>query len=423
MPIGQLVMVISAVEAFRLALSNFFSNLGMQSQDSMFVNDTFRLMELEPTIKLPEKGFKLEPGAVPEIVFDRVTFKYPGTTKYVLNDFSLTIKPGERIALVGTTGAGKTTLVKLLCRFYDPTNGRILIGGKDLREIDLDSWYAVLGVLSQNFACYQLPVKDGISMGRGNVGMDFNRVKESAEEAEAARFVEALDLNYDTVVGPDTSNAVKLSNGEWQKLALARTFYRDARVMILDEPTAAVDGEAEARIFERLRKNPDRTTEILISHRFSTVRSVNRIVVLEDGAIKEVGTHDELMQRQGAYARLFELQAKGYGEQVSAKANVANATDDPAKSCTDAGRGEEPHSTTAEGSGQTPLEGEIVAPVVGQEAVEPPAEPSVETGPTESAPTDSDAVRPADDKGEPRSGDLPHQGMPGNENGEAAAPS
>lgn len=310
LPVGQLVFMITSIEAFRSALSDFFSNLGAQTQDSMFVSDVFQVLELEPVITNPANGIVLRQDVAPEIVFDNVSLRYPGSDYDVIKDFSLTIKSGERIAIVGTNGAGKTSLVKLLYRAYDPTKGSVRIGGHDLREIDLPSLYSLLGILSQDFNNYYMPVKESIALGRTTRPLDMERVREAAQESEAAQFIEQFEKGYDQTIGPATSDAKKLSNGEWQRLALARTLYRQARVLVLDEPTATVDAAAEARIFERLREDENDHTEILISHRFSTVKNSDRIIVLEAGTIKEMGTHAELLAKQGSYAKLFELQTQ-----------------------------------------------------------------------------------------------------------------
>ena len=222
------------------------------------------------------------------------------------------IPQGERLALVGGNGSGKTTFVKLLCRFYDPTEGRILIDGRDLRTINLESWYAMLGVLFQEYAHYHLLVRDVIALGRSGHEPTLEKIKAAAQASEADAFIEEWEWQYEQMLGKSFSQGVEPSIGQWQKLALARTFYRDPRVLILDEPTSSVDAEGEAHIFERIESAGRERTVILISHRFSTVRHADRIAVLENGVLTELGAHEKLLAHDGTYARLFKLQAKGY---------------------------------------------------------------------------------------------------------------
>lgn len=310
--IGTLTFVLASIGDLRQALSSLFSNLGRQYQDSLFVSDLFRFLDLKPVIKKPEKGIILDPNKAPEIVFDNVTFFYPGLKKPGLKNFSLKISPGETVALVGANGAGKTTFVKLLCRFYDPDQGRITIDGHDLREIDLESWYSKIGAIFQDYARYHLLVKDAIAVGRTLTGTALEKVKEAAKASEADVFIEEWEKSYEQMLGKEFTEGIEPSIGQWQKLALARTFYRDPRILILDEPTAAIDAEAETKIFERLESISKDRTVIFISHRFGTVRKASKIIFLKEKTIKEMGSHEELMALNGAYARLFNLQAKGY---------------------------------------------------------------------------------------------------------------
>lgn len=313
--VGTLVFVFGAVYNFRTSLSSFFRNLGMQFQDSLFVGDLFKLVDMAPAVPRLAEGTIISQASTPEIFFDHVTFKYPGTEAVILKDFTLKIKPGEKIALIGVNGAGKTTFVKLLLRFYDPTEGRILINGRDLKTIDLESWYENIGVLFQDYANFNLLVKEVVALGRTEAGAakdaDIEKVQASAHAAEADIFIEEWDKKYEKQLG-SWLGGIEPSIGQWQKLALARTFYRDPRILILDEPTSSIDAEAEAKIFEKLESLPSDRTVILISHRFSTVRKANQIVIIEDGAIKELGTHEDLIKLNGTYARLFNIQAEGY---------------------------------------------------------------------------------------------------------------
>mgnify|MGYP001595244096 CR=1 FL=1 len=312
LPIGTLTFILASVGDLRQSLSGLFSNLGRQYQDSLFVADIFKLLNLKPSIEKPKKEIVLDSNKTPEIIFENVTFSYPGTKTAVLKNFSLKITPGEKIALVGINGAGKTTFVKLLCRFYDPDQGRIIIGGHDLRELDLESWYAQLGAIFQDYARYHFIVKEAIAMGRTGAASSLEKVKEAAQSSEADIFIEEWEKKYEQMLGKEFTEGVEPSIGQWQKLALARTFYRAPSVLVLDEPTSSIDAIAEAKIFERLENLPKDKTVILISHRFSTVRQADKIGVIEEGGLKELGTHDDLLKLSGTYARLFDLQAKGY---------------------------------------------------------------------------------------------------------------
>ncbi len=311
MPVGNLIFIIASLDILRRALSSFFKNIGQQYGDSFFVVEILKLIDMKPVLPREENPAVLSSAETPEIIFDHVTFKYPQSETPILKDFSLRIKPGDRVALIGVNGAGKTTFVKLLLRFYDPTEGRILINGHDLRSLDLESWYSLIGVLFQDYANYHLLTKDVIAVGRTSKIPDIEKVKESAKAAEADTFIAEWEKNYDQQLG-SWVGGIEPSIGQWQKLALARTFYRDPRILILDEPTSSIDAEAEAKIFEKLEALPKDRTIIMISHRFSTVRQADQIVVIEGGKIKEHGKHADLLKKKGTYARLFKLQAKGY---------------------------------------------------------------------------------------------------------------
>ncbi|MBI4137937.1 MAG: ABC transporter ATP-binding protein [Candidatus Sungbacteria bacterium] len=310
--IGVFTFLVASIAGFNQALSSLFSNLGRQYQDGLFVADVFRVLDLAPALSKPGRTIRLNREKTPEIVFENVSFAYPGAERLALKNISLAIGPGQKLALVGANGSGKTTLVKLLCRFYDPTRGRILLNGADLREIDLDDWYAMLGILFQDYANYHFLVKESIALGRTNHAPAIERIKEAAQASEADAFIEEWEKKYEQVLGKQFAGGIEPSIGQWQKLALARTFYRDPRVLILDEPTASIDAESEANIFDKIEALPRDRSVILISHRFSTVRHADRIAVIEEGAVTELGSHEELLDRNQTYARLFRLQAKGY---------------------------------------------------------------------------------------------------------------
>lgn len=310
--IGTLTFILASVGDLRQSLSGLFSNIGRQYQDSLFVTDIFKMLDLKMVVNKPKRGIVLNFDKTPEIVFENITFSYPNTKNKVLKNFSMKIEPGEKIALVGINGAGKTTFVKLLCRFYDPDEGRIMVGGHDLKDIDLDSWYNQIGAIFQDYARYSFIVKEAIAVGRSDSLSSFAKVKEAAKASEADMFIEEWEKKYESMLGKQFSEGIEPSIGQWQKLALARTFYRDPKVLILDEPTSSIDAEAEAKIFEKLQLLPRDRTVILISHRFSTVRQADKIGVIESGQLKEFGTHEDLLRLNGIYANLFNLQAKGY---------------------------------------------------------------------------------------------------------------
>lgn len=310
--IGLFTFFLASLGDFRESISSLFSNVARQYEDSLFVTDIFTFLSLPKVLKAPARPLSLPRSQVPDIVFDNVSFVYPGTQKLVLKNINLSIPAGHKVALVGVNGSGKTTLVKLLCRFYDPTEGRILVGGKDLRELNLDSWYRQMGILFQEYSKYHFPVSESIALGDTKLKYSLQKVKDAAVLGEANKFIENWPGGYGQMLGREFTNGIEPSIGQWQKLALARVFYRDPHVLVLDEPTASIDAEAEAKIFERLEKVAVGKTLIMISHRFSTVRKAHQIVVISNGEIVEQGSHEDLMMHDRVYAQLFRLQAKGY---------------------------------------------------------------------------------------------------------------
>jgi ATP-binding cassette subfamily B protein len=241
-----------------------------------------------------------------------VSFAYPGTERRVLEGVDLTLPAGAVVALVGENGAGKTTLVKLLARLYDPDEGRILLDGVDLREYDLDGLRAAVGVIFQDFVRYHLTAAENIAVGQIEARDDRARIVAAAERSLADEVIRKLPKGYDQLVGRRFKTGVDLSGGQWQKIAIARAYIRDAQLLILDEPTAALDARSEFEVFERFKELSRGKTTVLISHRFSTVRMADRILVLEGGRIKEIGSHPQLLAAGGLYAELFNLQAEGY---------------------------------------------------------------------------------------------------------------
>jgi len=248
----------------------------------------------------------------PTIEFRNVSFAYPETDHLILQNVNLKIRAGEKFAIVGLNGAGKSTLIKLLMRFYDPTSGEILINGIDLRHLDRETWWSQVAALFQDFSKYHFPVRDVIALGRSDGAGYLTKVVRSAKAVDAHQFITSFEKRYNQMIGKEFDEGVELSKGQSQKMALARAIYRNPRLMILDEPTASIDASAEANAFEQLEANAKGRTQIVISHRFSTVRRSDRICVIENGTISEIGSHAELMKNDKTYARLFRLQRKGY---------------------------------------------------------------------------------------------------------------
>jgi ATP-binding cassette subfamily B protein len=269
-------------------------------------------MEMEPGIKDDAAAIPFPETIQEGIIFEDVGFKYPNTEKWALRNVSFTLRVGEKLALVGENGAGKTTLVKLLARLYDPSEGRILIDGVDLKAYQMDSLRRHIGVIFQDFVKFYLKVSENIAVGNITNLDDQERIVSSAEKSLAHAVVEKLPLKYDQMLGRRFADGVELSGGEWQKVALARAYMRDAEILILDEPTAALDARAEYEVFLRFSELTKGKTAVLISHRFSTVRMADRILVLKHGQLEEIGTHEELLANQGLYSELFKLQAAGY---------------------------------------------------------------------------------------------------------------
>jgi ATP-binding cassette, subfamily B, bacterial len=296
----------------RLAFAG--QSAGMLQESAMFIDDFLAFTELAPPCPQPQESAAPghEPGPFGRIVVEGVTFSYPGSERVALRDVSLHVEPGEVVALVGANGSGKTTLAKLLAGLYLPSQGRVCWDGRDTREVDSRELLSHAAIVFQDFIRYALSAGDNIALGRHERAQDTAAIVRAAERAGADRDIGTLPEGYQTLLGPAFIDGTDLSTGQWQRLALARTFFRDAPLVILDEPTAALDAKAEHELFARIGELFGDRSVLIISHRFSTVRSADRIYVLNEGCVVESGTHEELIAAGGTYAELFTLQASPY---------------------------------------------------------------------------------------------------------------
>ncbi|HCA78114.1 MAG TPA: hypothetical protein DEP53_00110 [Bacteroidetes bacterium] len=309
---GGVVLVIGAFTSVAGTLAQISSTFVAVDQHTTFLDDYFSFLAIGPLLPVPTNPKTLPGGQIKGIEFDEVAFTYPGGTETALERLSLNIRGGELIALVGENGAGKSTLVKLLLRLYDPDRGSVRVGGVDLKEVDPFALRSRIGVLFQDYASYELSVRENVVLGRPDGAVDDERVLEALRNARSDWLLKKMPNGLNSKVGRLFEGGHDLSGGEWQRLALARLMYRDADIWILDEPTSSLDPEAEAAIFGELKENLKGRIGVVISHRFSTVRIADRIAVIADGRVAELGTHEELLAARGRYAQLFELQAAGY---------------------------------------------------------------------------------------------------------------
>ncbi|MGB3650030.1 MAG: ABC transporter ATP-binding protein, partial [Rivularia sp. (in: cyanobacteria)] len=309
--LGDMTMYLTVFRQGQTTFASALTSIGGMYEDNLYLSNLYEFLEEEVPIRYGRaiKGTNPQDG----IRFENVSFTYPGSTKPALKDISLHLKPGEKLAIVGENGSGKTTLIKLLTRLYTPESGRILLDGLNLEEWDLDELRRRIGVIFQNFVRYQFTVGENIGVGDVEKLEDEKAWEIAAEKGMAQPFIERLPDGFTTQLGRWFKSGQELSGGQWQKIALSRAFMRNsADILVLDEPTSAIDSQAEYEIFDRFRNLTKDKMVVLISHRFSTVRMADKIVVIEQGEVLETGTHEELLQANGRYATLFSLQAQGY---------------------------------------------------------------------------------------------------------------
>jgi ATP-binding cassette subfamily B protein len=310
--IGDLTFLAGSFRRLSGLLESLLVGFSFTASQALYLDDLFSFFALRSAIRSPP-----DPRPVPTpirtgVVFENVGFRYPGADGWAVRNMSFALRAGETLALVGENGAGKTTLVKLLARLYDPDEGRILLDGHDLREYDLDQLRANIGVIFQDFVRFNLTAAENIAVGRIEARDDRPRIEAAASRSLADHVIAKLPGRYDQIIGKRFRTGVDLSGGEWQKVAIARAYMRDAQLLILDEPTAALDARAEFEVFQRFKELSAGKSSVLISHRFSSVRMADRILVLANGTVEAMGTHEELLAQGGRYAELFELQAAGY---------------------------------------------------------------------------------------------------------------
>ncbi|MDP9076120.1 MAG: ABC transporter ATP-binding protein/permease, partial [Bacteroidota bacterium] len=310
--IGELAFLAGSFRQLRSLLEGILSRFTSVSQGAIYLRDFFEFFDIKPKIKMAVNPLPFPKKIQQGFVFEDVGFKYANSERWANRHLSFTLHPGEKLALVGENGAGKTTLVKLLARLYDPTEGRIMLDGNDLRDYDIADLRMNVGIIFQDYLRYQMTFAQNIAVGNINEQRNRPLIEASAKQSLADTLAAKLPGAYDQQLGKRFADGVELSGGEWQKVALARAYMRDAQLLILDEPTSALDARAEYAVFERFAELTKGRSAVLISHRFSTVRMADRILVLEKGELIEIGSHNELLLKQGRYAELFNLQAMGY---------------------------------------------------------------------------------------------------------------
>jgi len=310
--VGTLQFLAGAIAGASANLQSIFSTFSSIADQSLFLSDLLSFLGLRPTVRSKENGLPCPRPIRAGIEFRNVSFAYPGTSRLVLKDLNLRLDQGERIALIGENGEGKTTIVKLLTRLYDPIEGVIELDGVDLREYNLEDYTSQVAVIFQDFMRYDMTARENIAIGRITETGNLPSIVMAARKSMAEDVIRKLHGGYEQMLGRRFEGGVDLSGGEWQKVALARAYLRDAQVLILDEPTASLDARSEHEVFRRFAELTEGKLSVLISHRFSTVRMADRIIVLEKGQISEQGRHEQLVTQGGRYAEMFDMQAANY---------------------------------------------------------------------------------------------------------------
>jgi ABC-type multidrug transport system fused ATPase/permease subunit len=319
--VGALLLAFNTYTRFYQTVNGYVESISFSEEAARYAAKWFELFELQPKIASRPAAVRMDFSQPPLIEFRDVSFCYPQEDKespYVLKNLSFTMRPGQKIAIVGVNGAGKTTLIKLLCRVYDPSSGAIFVNGIDLRDIHLGDWQSAIGILFQDFPVYNLTIRESIGVGRITDKADDEKLKLATQYSGADEFI----TNYDQLIWKEFRDGVDLSKGQHQRLAVARMFYRNAAITILDEPTASIDAVTEEKIFTALEENMEGKTVILITHRFSTVKNADNIILLEHGTILEQGSHRDLMSLNGKYADLYNMQARRYLDEVPSHTNL-----------------------------------------------------------------------------------------------------
>jgi ATP-binding cassette, subfamily B, bacterial len=310
--IGSLTFLAGAIQQASSNIEQIFSTLAAIGDQALFLTDLLAFFEMKPTIQSKPNALPIPRPIRRGIEFRNVSFSYPGNARLILDEINFTLHTGERLALIGENGQGKTTIVKLITRLYDPSGGEILLDGVDLREYEIDDLHREIGVIFQDFMRYEMTARENIAVGRIEELNNLELIKGAARKSMADQTIGRLDFGYDQMLGRRFEQGVDISGGEWQKVALARAYLRDAQLLILDEPTASLDARSEFEVFHRFSELTAGKMALFISHRFSTVRSADRILVIENGKITEEGTHDQLASLGGRYAEMFEMQASSY---------------------------------------------------------------------------------------------------------------
>jgi ATP-binding cassette subfamily B protein len=309
--VGTVVFLFSIISAFNMNITNLLVNIARLLERNLYVSDIMEVINKKPIIKEISNPEKISDESTPEIEFKNVSFKYPGQNNYVLKNISFYLKPGEKLGLVGHNGAGKTTIIRLLLRIHDPSEGQILVNGINLKDVGIKDWWSKLSVLPQDFTSFNFEAKHAISYGDVNKEFDIEKVRVAAKQSTASEFIEKWDDQYERMIGVEFGGA-ELSKGERQKMALSRVFYRNSSIFVLDEPTAAIDSKSTSEIFRNIEAISDKQSMLIISHNFATLRRANKIIFLDNGEIIEEGSHDELMKAKKTYSELYEQQKGEY---------------------------------------------------------------------------------------------------------------